>query len=582
MGVNTIRLSHNKYIRAFKSYGSKYGNTISLCVFLLLIFLLLSLITPIVTKIIIDDVILDKNRSLLNILLVVMLGVLIFGTVLDLAQNYIFIRVDQRIDFDIKFDFYSHILKKLPMSFLDNRKSGELQYRIMRDTDVIHQFLAATPINFFMNVIIALCIAIGMLILNWKLAAVVFTIFIGHIVAIFKFYKPIVKYSRLVKERAEHISGRMFECLSNIKMIKVSAIERAELLRFHRDLHDLVTKKIRSFMLTKGAGSTVNFINNLWAFFILYYGGNLVINGSLSLGGLMAFMMFANRLYNPISTATNIILNLQAASVSFDRFYEIYDVHSDCREEAIVPKFIDGSISFRHVSFGYYPNYFVLKDVTFDISPRSTVAFVGPSGSGKTTLCSLLSRFYEPNDGAIMVDNLNLNKIDRTFLHSQMGVVLQNTFVLSGSIEENIACGSKVSDVKEIIQAAKEAGCHDFIVSLPDRYRTQIGERGLRLSSGQAQRIAIARVFLKNPKIVIFDEATSFLDLETEAVLQRSLFRLSKNRTTLIIAHRLSTVKKADRIFVMKDGEIVETGNHGELVERNGFYTKLYRSVLSS
>lgn len=572
----------NRYIRAFRSYGSKYGDTIALCIVLLLIFLVLSLITPILTKIIIDDVILNKNIGLLKILLLVMLAVLVFGTSLDLAQNYIFIRIDQMIDFDIKYDFYARIITKLPLHFLDTKKSGELQYRIMRDTDVIHQFLAATPINFFMNVTVALFIAAGMLILNWKLAVAVFAIFIGHVIAILKFYKPIVKYSRLVKEKAEHISGRMIECLSNVKMIKVSASEGAELLKFHRDLHDFVRKKIRSFMLTKGSGSTVNFINNLWAFLILYYGGNLVINESLSLGGLMAFMMFANRLYSPIAAATNIILNVQAASVSFDRFYEIYDVQSECPDEIITPKGIEGYISFRNVSFGYFPNCRVLKNITFDISPGSIVAIVGPSGSGKTTLCSLLSRFYEPSDGVILVDNVNLRKIDRKFLYSQIGVVLQNAFVLSGSIEENITYGNRISVLEEVVQAAKDAGCHDFILSLPDCYKTQVGERGLRLSSGQAQRIAIARAFLKNPRIIIFDEATSFLDLETEAELQNSLIKLSTNRTTLIIAHRLSTVRKADNIFVLNKGKIVERGNHNELVELNGFYKKLYRTVLTS
>lgn len=518
----------------------------------------------------------------MRILLGVMLGVLIFGTALDIFQNYVFVRIDQKIDFDIKFDFYARILKKIPVHFLDSKKSGELHYRIMRDTDVIHQFIAATPINFFMNIIIALFIAAGMFILNWKLALAVFAIFIGHVVTIFKFYKPIIKYSRLVKEKAEDITGRMIECLGNLKMIKGSAAEGSELLRFHRDLHDFVIKKIRSFMLTKCSASTVNCINNLWAFIILYYGGHLVIHESLSLGGLMAFMMFANRLYNPITTATNIILSLQAALVSFDRFYEIYDVRSQCDEGNVVPGALEGHISFRNVSFGYYPYNRVLKNVTFDVSGGSTVAIVGPSGSGKTTLCGLLSRYYEPDEGVVMVDHVDVREIDLKFLHSQMGIVLQNTFVLSGSVRENIAYGNRISDDRKIIQAAKDAGCHDFILSLPDRYRTQVGERGLRLSSGQAQRIAIARVFLKNPKIVILDEATSFLDLETEALLQKSLFQLSKNRTTVIIAHRLSTVREADTIFVMKDGEIVETGHHDELVEKDGFYKNLYRSVLSS
>ena len=560
----------------------KYIDTIGLCVGLLLVFLFLSLITPLLTKIIIDDVILDKNIGLMRILLGVMLGVLIFGTALDIIQNYLFVRIDQKIDFDIKFDLYSRILRKIPISFLDTKKSGELHFRIMRDTDVVHQFIAATPINLFMNVFVALFVTAGMFVLNWQLAAVVLAVFIGHIVTILKFYKPIVKYSRLVKERAEDISGRMIECLGNLKVIKVSATEGIELLRFHRDLHDLVVKKIRSFMLTKSSGSTVNFINNLWAFIILYYGGNLVIHERLSLGGLMAFMMFANRLYSPIASATNIILNLQAATVSFDRFYEIYDVRSRGDTERLAPAELEGHITFRNVSFGYYPHVRVLKNVTFDISGGSTVAIVGSSGSGKTTLCALLSRFYEPDDGVIMVDNVDIRKIDRKFLHDRMGVVLQNSFVLSGSIAENIAYGNRTSDTGAIIQAAKDAGCHDFIASLPDRYRTQVGERGLYLSGGQAQRIAIARVFLKDPKIVILDEATSFLDLETEALLQKSLVKLSKNRTTLIIAHRLSTVRKADKIFVMNDGEIVETGCHEELVEHNGFYKSLYRSVLAS
>jgi ATP-binding cassette, subfamily B, bacterial len=327
------------------------------------------------------------------------------------------------------------------------------------------------------------------------------------------------------------------------------------------------------------SSSGIYMLTRLIVLVVLVYGAWLSFQGSLSYGELVGFVLYVNVLFKPIDKISAILELYPKGMAGFKRFTELMDQNPDvvdC-EDAIVVPHLKGDIEFRNVTFSYDQNKPVLEGIDLEINHGETVAFVGPSGAGKTTICSLIPRFYDVNSGTITIDGIDLRDMTKKSLRSQIGIVQQDVFLFTGTLRENIAYGSLGATHEDIVRSAKQAHLEDFIAALPDGYETQIGERGLKLSGGQKQRIAIARMFLKNPPILILDEATSALDTETERIIQKALAELSKNRTTLVIAHRLATIRSADRIVVVTEDGIAEQGTHDELIEQGGIFAKLHK-----
>ncbi len=568
------------YFKIFKKYTWKYRNKIIIGFFISLLFAVFSLATPFLTRFLLDEVLLGKNPALLTKMLFLMIGILILFSFTDISANYLLIKVFQKINLEIKFDFFKK-LQSLSLDFFSGKKTGEIMYRLFYDTDVIEDSFSTMPINLVLDILFIIIVGSVMLYWNLKLALFVFLVFCLQIFVIIKFRKPLLKYSKLTKRKSEELSSYGIEHFSGIELIKVSGCEKREQIKFHKKLHELIKISIRYFLLTKFSGTTVNLVNNIWSFGILWFGGMQVIKGRMTIGTLMAFLLLGSILFPPISRMTNTVLSFQDVRASLRRFLEFYNIKPKIKEKknAIILGSINGKIIFDKVSFGYSPKHLILNNINLEIPPKSIVALVGKSGVGKTTLCRLLMRFYDPLKGKILIDGYDLRDVDLKSYRNQIGLVLQNLFVFSGSIKENICYGNKNVSKEEIVMAAKKANAHDFIIDLPDGYNTEVGERGVKLSGGEAQRIALARIFLKNPKIVILDEPTSFIDLETEEKIKEAILRLRKEATVIIIAHRLSTVKLADKIVVLEDGSIKEVGTHNELIEKKGIYNKLYSQL---
>jgi len=569
------------YLKIFKKYAGKYKCKIFIGFLISLLFVVFSLATPFLTRFLLDEVLLGRNPALLTKMLLLMIGILILFSFTDISANYLLIRVFQKINFDIKFDFFKK-LQSLSLDFFSDKKTGGIMYRLFYDTDIIEDSFSTMPINLVLDTLFIIIVSGVMLFWNIKLALFVFLVFSLQVFVIIKFKEPLLKYSKLSKRKSEELSSYGIEHFSGIELIKVSGCEKKEQIKFHKKLHELIKISIRYFLLTKFSGTTINLVNNIWSFGILWYGGMQVIKGEITIGTLMAFLLFAGMLFPPISRLTDTVLGFQDVRVSISRFLEFYNIESKIREKkaaSILPA-LKGQILLDKVSFGYSPDHLILNNISLEISPQNTMALVGKSGVGKTTLCRLLIRFYDPLEGRILADGYDIKDVNLKSYRSQIGLVLQNQFVFSGSIKENICYGTRDYSNEDIIEAAKKANAHDFIINLPDGYKTEVGERGTKLSGGEAQRIALARIFLRNPKIVILDEPTSFIDLETEEKIKEAIVRLKEKTTIIIIAHRLSTVKLADKIVVLENGKIKEIGTHRELIQEKGTYNRLYSQLL--
>lgn len=569
-----------QYLRALK-YSYPYRSQIFIILALVLFSFIVTLAPPYFIKRIIDDVLIARNIELLNLFLLAMGGIFVIGLSVDFLQNYLAAVLLQKLDLDIKCGFFKHLLK-LSLKFFKKRRTGDLVYRLFNDTDVINSAVSITMINVFMNVVILLVVAGILVYMNWKLALIVFFMIPLHILIILKFRNPIVKYSTLVKEKDENMSGNVLETFSGVEEMKTYSTEQYELERFVNNLRERLQLNLKSMLIMRFSGVSINSINTLWSFGILWYGAREVAIGSLSIGSLMAFFTLAGRLFTPVSFLANTILGFQDVLVRLGRFYHILDTKPEVKEEedALELPLINGAVKFENVSFSYVSGSKILNDISFEVEPGEVVAIVGRSGVGKTTLTNLLARFYDPESGIIYIDGYDINKVKVALLRKQIGIVLQKPYLFSGTVEENIKYGTKDNVNQErIMQAAKNADAHKFIMELPDKYKTEIGERGVKLSGGQQQRIVIARVFLKNPRILILDEAVSALDLESEAVIYHALRQLMQGRTVFIIAHRLSTIQQADKIVVLENKHVQEIGTHQELLQKDGIYRELYERI---
>ncbi|HHY05219.1 MAG TPA: ABC transporter ATP-binding protein [Thermoanaerobacterales bacterium] len=544
---------------------------------------MLDLVFPKVTSFVIDDVIPAKNLDLMFKIGFLLLVVYIIRYILEYIVSYYGHILGTKIEYDMRQDLFNHI-QKLSFTYFDNNKTGHIMSRLVNDLNEISELAHHGPEDFFIATVTLIGAFIILLKVNWLLALITFA------PLPFMLWFSIVKNKRMRKAfkntrvKVADINAQIEDSISGIREVKAFTNEEYEKIKFEKGNKNFRLAKQDAHKIMAQFFSGVHLFSNIINLLVLIAGGWLLYHGKLTAGELAGFLLYVSMFLQPIRKITSVLEIYQNGMAGFNRFLEIMNIEPEIVDKpgAITLKDVKGHISFNNVCFSYDNKSQVFSNISFEIQPGETVAFVGPSGAGKTTLCSLIPRFYEVDEGTIKIDGIDIRDVKQRSLRQNIGIVQQNVFLFSGTVYENIAYGKPQATFEEIVEASKKAHAHEFITQLENGYDTYIGERGVKLSGGQKQRLAIARIFLKDPAILILDEATSALDNETERVIQESLFDLSKNRTTLIIAHRLATIKYAKRIFVLTEQGIVEEGSHEELIELGGIYHQLYMAQFTS
>lgn len=538
---------------------------------------LFGLVTPLFTQVVLDKVLLHHSISTLNVIAFAFFSVIVFESLLSLSRNYIFTHTTTKIDAKLGSELFTHLLL-LPMVYFENRKVGNIAARI-RELDNIRDFIANKSVSVILDLLFSIVFILMMLLYSVKLTFVSLA-FVICIALIYFFITPILRTKLEDKFQMGAASNSyLVESITRMQTIKSLAIEGS----MKKYWEDYLAKYLKSSFnlsnLSNIASTFANSLQKLMTLAILYFGVGLVIDGSLSVGQLIAFQMFANQFSAPIMRLVSLWNELQQAILSVDRLGDILNTPQEqTTNKPISLNQVSGNIKFDNVSFKYSPNSnYVLNNLSFNLQANKSIGIVGRSGSGKSTITKLIERLYIPNEGSIYIDGIDLRHLNPYVLRSNLGVVLQENYLFSGSIKENISLSKPSASMQEIINVCKIAGAHDFISELSAGYDTLVGERGSALIGGQRQRIAIARALLHNPRVLIFDEATSALDYESEKIITSNLSLIKQNKTFIIIAHRLSTVKDCDEILVLDKGNLVECGNHTKLMELNGYYAHLYK-----
>jgi ABC-type multidrug transport system fused ATPase/permease subunit len=532
---------------------------------------------PLFAQVLIDDVLLGGNTKWLLWIALGMFGVTMLGLLFGVLNRYLYTWVSTKILFNMRLAFYQH-MQKLSLRFYSKTKVGEIMSRINSDIAVVQGVAMGALLSFVTNVLVLVVSLTFCVWLNWKLF-LISSIFIPLAVVALGYFRPrVANQARKMREKNADIASFLVETLSGIKFIKASQTEKLEAERLDQKNTELITSLLRFQILSSFASGIPAIIFALSAMIIFLYGGYQVITGALTLGSLVAFAAYQARFVGPLQNLAGLYMSLQIARVSLERVFEFMDIEPEIKEKenAISLDRVAGRVRFKNVSMGYEGDDRVLKDVSFVIPEGSTFAIIGPSGAGKTTIIDLLLRFYDPQEGSIELDGYDLRDWSLSLLRKNIALVGQEVFLFHATIEENIRYGARDATRDQVIEAAKAAYIHDFIETLPQGYETVVGERGVNLSAGQRQRIAIARTFLADAKILILDEATSSLDWPSETYIRKALESLAEGRTTIIVTHRLPAIKNADRILVLDHGQIVQEGTHHELLAQGGLYRRLY------
>ncbi len=545
------------------------------------------MLTPLLLKYVLDDVIAadltqDDKLSKLFLAMGIMLFIfLVLRPPVEYYRQYYAQWVGSKILYDIRDQLFDHI-QKLSLRYYANTRAGEVISRVIHDVEQTKTFVITGLMNLWLD-LFTILIAIGiMLTLDIPLTIVSIILFPLYGFSIKYFYGRLRHLTRSRSQALAEVQGYLHERVQGIPVIRSFAIEDHEQRLFDKQNSNFLQKALDHTSWNAKTFAVVNTITDIAPLLVIGYAGYQVIQGDLTVGTLVAFVAYIDRLYNPLRRLVNSSTTLTQALASMDRVFEFIDEKYDIVDgpNAVECKNVSGNMSFENVTFSYGDDdddQVVLKNINLNIQSGETVALVGMSGGGKSTLVSLIPRFYDVTGGRILLDGTDIRSYKVRSLRDKIGMVHQDTFLFSESVKHNILLGKPGATDEEIIEAAKAANAHEFIENLPQGYDTKVGERGVKLSGGQKQRIAIARVFLKNPPLLIWDEATSALDLESEHLIQESLEELAKNRTTFIVAHRLSTITHADKIVLIEHGEIVEVGTHAELMSQKGHYFNLFQ-----
>ncbi len=538
---------------------------------------LLDLLFPYMVRHLLSVEIPEKNISGMLFLASIMLVLYLVNFALLFAINYYGHIMSAGIENDMRRDLFAH-LECMSFRFFDNSRTGQLLSRITSDIVEISELTFRGPNDLLVCSISMAGTMIMMLYMNPYLGSLISLLLLLKTIHTVYINRKMKQAFRRSREKSGEVSAQAEEALSGIRLVKAFANEDLELQRFMQKSNALLKVRTESFGILSYFSGSINFFTNGTNLAVLICGGIMIAMNKLLFSDFVAFLLYVNLFMKPILRLTVFTEMYQRGMAGFHRFNEMMAQKIDIKDadDAINSAEIKGHIKFENVSFGYINDKPILKNFNLDILPGEKIAFVGATGAGKTTLASLLLRFYEPIEGRILLDGIDIRKYSQSFLRNHIGLVQQDVFLFSDSVSFNIAYGKTHADSEEIKEAARLAAADSFIAELPDGYATRVGERGVKLSGGQKQRIAIARAFLKNPPVMVFDEATSALDTRTEKQIQTALDKLAQNRTTFIIAHRLSTIINADKIIVLHNGEIAETGRHQELMKLNGIYKRLY------
>lgn len=539
---------------------------------------LLELGFPLAVSWFIDGLLPEGNWSTITAVSIGLLVLYLMSSGMQFVVNYWGHKLGINIETDMRRELFNHVQRQ-SFRFFDNTKTGNIMSRITNDLMDIGELAHHGPEDLFIA-IMTFTGAFGIMLtinVNLALVAIIIVPFLVWLIS-YSNMKMNAAWTRMFGHIAD-VNAQVEDSVSGVRVVQSFTNEQYEMDRFNKNNQFFRKTKLKAYKVMSLNLSGIYITTRLMTIIILVYGAWLSFSEYLSYGELVAFLLYLNILFKPIEKISALLELYPKGMAGFKRFIEMIDTEPDIENlpGAIDVTSLKGDIRFQDVTFGYESHRNILNHLTVSIEAGKTVAFVGTSGAGKTTICSLIPRFYDVDDGAITIDGMDIRHITKESLRSLIGIVQQDVFLFTGTLRENIAYGRLNARQDEIEEAARKAHLTDFIASLPDGYETQIGERGLKLSGGQKQRLAIARMFLKNPPILILDEATSALDTETETIIQEALNDLSKDRTTLIIAHRLGTIKNADRILVVTEEGIVEDGNHQELLsQEQGIFAKLY------
>lgn len=563
------------FVNAIQKYRFIMGEVL-LASFFVQIF---ALLTPLIFQVIIDKVLTHRTMSTLDVMAIALLAVSIFEVVLSAMRHYIFAHTTNRIDAELGSKLFSHLLK-LPLAYFESRRTGDTVARV-KELENARNFLTGSALTSWIDLFFALVFLAVMFYYSPMLAMIVVAslpIFFGASWII----TPLLR-KKLEDKFALGAENQAFlvETVNSMETLKAQAVEG----RWQKEWETKMGEYIESAFHANHVASTTNqfigFVSKLLTVILLWFGAKLVIDGDLTVGGLIAFNMLAGRINAPILKLSSLWQDFTQMKVSINRLADIMDAPTEAYfgADRTMPPSIEGKITFEHVTFRYRQNAGeILDDISFDVRAGEIIGLVGVSGAGKTTLIRLIQRLYTPEKGRILIDGMDINLTDASWLRRQIGVVGQDSILFNRSVRENIAFSNPNTSVEDVMKAAKLAGAHEFIMELPEGYDTVIGERGSKLSGGQRARIAIARALVINPKILLLDEATAFLDYESEFAIHDNMREICEGRTVIIAAHRLSTLRITDRIFVLEKGRLIESGHHNELLENSGKYHSLYQA----
>lgn len=567
--------------KKFFSYYKPYKKLFAADMFFACVAAAITLIIPLIIRFITNDVIYREAGESLH-LIFILVGVMLVLIALEFYSNFFITnyghRMGAKMEYDMRNEIFAHY-QKLSFSFFDNQKVGQLMSRVTNDLFEISELFHHGPEDIIISIIKLIGSFTILLTINWKLALTAFAIV--PIMLVYAYYFNVQMKRIFLKNRARiaDINAQIEDNLSGIRVVKSFANEEIEMDKFKTGNDNFLESKKENYRYMGLYHSGLTAFTTLITVIVIATGAVFITKSIIGITDLITFLLYINNFTEPIKKLINFTEQFQNGASGYTRFLEMLSIRPDImdRPDAIELKNAKGDITFDHVSFHYEDHSeMILSNLNLHVNPGEYIALVGTSGVGKSTLCSLIPRFYEVTEGKITIDGRDIRDFTLKSLRNNIGIVQQDVYLFTGSVMDNIRYGRPNATEAEIVAAAQNANAHDFIMGLPDGYDTYIGQRGIKLSGGQKQRLSIARVFLKNPPILIFDEATSALDNESEKVVQDSLEKLAKNRTTFVIAHRLSTIRNAEKILVLTEKGITESGSHDELLAKNGIYADLY------
>src|SRR5712691_3985238 len=504
-------------------------------------------------------------------------AIAILGAISTYTEKYLTTSVGQWVMHDLRRTLYHHI-QLLSLSYHDTKKTGDLISRVTSDIDAIQDFISQALLGIVVNVLTLIGMLAVMFYLDWRFTLIALSVAPPLFIVVYSYTRRIKQASRAVRKKESEVVSVVQEVLSSIRVVKAFAREEDEQKRFEQQSLESVETALRARGLKAKLAPVVQVIVAVGTCLVLWYGVRLVLAGQITTGSLLVFLLYLGKMYKPMRELSKMTDTLSKTIVGYERISEVIETEREVRDirgARPAPDF-KGKIEFSHVNFGYAPASLTLRDVSFNIEPGQLAAFVGPTGAGKTTIASLVARFYDPFQGQVKIDGHDVRSYKLKSLRSQIGLVLQENLLFRAPVWQNIAYGKPEASRNEIVKAARLANADEFIVKMSEGYDTMVGERGVTLSGGQRQRIAIARAIIRDAPILILDEPTSDLDAASEELVFEAFGRLMEARTSIVIAHRLSTVRKADVIFVIDDGRIIEQGKHDELLTLGGLYSELY------